>query len=596
MKRQQCVYIFLRNDLNVEEWMRSYLKRVVAIVSFISGMSREIIRLIFQEYKRGNLMETIRLTRKNGHLTIAHDVSHAGLLQEKANLHGDRPFLKYYNQTFTYKQMDLNANRVANYLLSIGAGPGQKLAIMMKNSPRWLDAFFGAQRIGMCAVPVNIALKGDQLLHIFNHSEARFVCIDHDLIPSFEKIKNRLISVPQVLVNLTGCSPDFQLPAGYLSLDRAYGTGISEQTPAIIPREGDPCLLMYTSGTTGLPKGVPTYYGKTNIRMLGVLNRTMLRSDDVYFTCLPLFHANSLILTVTSAMNADAQVALSEKFSASRFWDEIRATNATVFNTIGGIIPILMKQPEKTTDRQHRVRCVLSAACPANMWEPFEKRFGVKIIEGYGAVDTGGFLVLNFGQAPVGSMGKPIGSKYRIVDDNMQDMPPGSPGELIFYAGKKNKRPIEYYKDEKATSSKVTDGWLHTGDLVYADKKGYLYFVGRKTESLRRRGENISAYEVEHAILQYPGILECAVYAVPSELGEDDVMAAVVPIEGKTLDVKEVYAFLQEHLARFAIPRYFRVMQELPKTETQRVIKGILSKEGVTPDTIDMEKMQNTGV
>jgi crotonobetaine/carnitine-CoA ligase len=572
------------------------MKRLMAIISFISGMFREIIRLIFQEYRRGNLMETIRLTRKNGRLTIAHEVSHAGLLQEKANLHGDRPFLKYYNQTFTYKQMDLNANRVANYLLSIGAGQGQKLAVMMKNSPRWLDAFFGAQRIGMCSVPVNIALKGDQLAHIFNHSEARFVCIDYDLIPSFEKIKTKLASVPQVLVNLTGCSPDSQLPAGYLSLDKAYGTGVSGQAPAVIPREGDPCLLMYTSGTTGLPKGVPTYYGKTNIRIMGALNRTTLRSDDIYFTCLPLFHANSLILTVTGAMNADAQVALSEKFSASRFWDEIRAANATVFNTIGGIIPILMKQPEKPTDRQHKVRYTLSAACPTDMWEAFEKRFGVKIIEGYGAVDTGSFLVLNFGQAPVGSMGKPIGSKYRIVDDDMKDVVPGTQGELIFYAGTKNKKPMEYYKDEKATSSKFTDGWLHTSDFVYADKKGYLYFVGRKTESLRRRGENISAYEVEHAILQYPNILECAVYAVPSELGEDDVMAAVVPIEGKILDVKEVYTFLQEHLARFAIPRYFRVMQELPKTETQRVIKGVLSKEGVTPDTIDMEKMQNIGV
>ncbi len=574
---------------------RSFTKRMAATSQFSFNLMWGVLHLVADEFKRGTLLQTINLTRKNGRLTIANDVSHAELLREKAEANKDRPFLYFYDKTFTYKQMDQNANRVANYLLSMGAVPGQKLAIMMKNSPRWLDVFFGAQRIGMCAVPVNIALKGDQLAHIFNHSDARFVCIDHDLIPAFEKIKVKIINPVQVIVNLQRAHPDLKLASKYSVLDEVYDQRWSDKDPGITPRQGDPCLLMYTSGTTGLPKGVPTYYGRTNIRLMSVINRATLRPSDVYFTCLPLFHANALILTVTGALNANARVALSEKFSASRFWDDVRFTGATVFNTIGAIIPILMKQPEKPTDRQHKVRYILSAACPTDMWEAFENRFGVKIIEGYGAVDTGSFLVINFGQAPVGSMGKPIGAKYRIVDGEMKDVVPGTQGELIFYAGTKNKRPMEYYKDEKATSSKVTDGWLHTGDLVYADKKGYLYFVGRKTESLRHRGENISAYEVEHAILQYPGILECAVYAVPSELGEDDVMAAVVPIEGKMLDVKEVYDFLKEHLARFAIPRYFRIMQELPKTETQRVIKGVLSKEGVTPDTIDMEKMQGVG-
>ncbi len=560
-------------------------------VQLIGKLSQGAILLLWNEFRRGTLRDTLRLTREKGRLTVAHDVSHAGLLEEKAAKHGDRRFLNYYGQSFTYAEMDANANRVARYLQGLGAGPGKAIAIMMKNSPRWLDVFFGAQKLGMCAVPVNIALRGNQLSHLFNNSGSTYACIDEELLPFYETIKDKLLTPPLIMVNSPSGGKGFRAGNACVSMDEAYKQGAGTGKPAVVPREGDPCLLLYTSGTTGLPKGVPTYYGRTSIRMMNLLSRALLHSDDVYFTCLPLFHANAIILTVTSAMNVGAQVALREKFSASRFWDEVRETGATIFNTIGGIIPILMKQPERPGDRNHSVKRVLSAACPADMWEKFEKRFGVQIIEGYGAVDGGGVIVMNYGQAPAGSMGKPLGSKYRIVDSDNKDVPAGQPGELIFSTGKKTNKAVEYYKDENATSSKLRDGWLYTGDMVYADRKGYLYFVGRKTESLRRRGENISAYEVEHAILQHPKVVECAAFAVPSELGEDEVMTAIVPVAGTAIDVKELREFLKDHLAKFAIPRYFRIMPELPKTETQRVIKGVLSKEGITADTLDMEKM-----
>jgi crotonobetaine/carnitine-CoA ligase len=223
------------------------------------------------------------------------------------------------------------------------------------------------------------------------------------------------------------------------------------------------------------------------------------------------------------------------------------------------------------------------------MWEAFERRFGVRIYEAYGAVDGAGVVLINLGTAPVGSMGKPLGSKCRIVDGEGRDVPVREPGELISYVGNRPST-VEYFKNAEASSDKIRDGWLYTGDMVYTDEKGYIYFLGRNTESMRCKGENVSAYEVEQAILKHPDVLECAVYAIPSELAEDDIMVTLVPIEGRQLDPAEMPRFLADKLARFAIPRYYRLMDALPKTETHRVIKKNIEALGVTDDTYDSAK------
>ncbi|MBW2365841.1 MAG: AMP-binding protein, partial [Deltaproteobacteria bacterium] len=211
---------------------------------------------------------------------------------------------------------------------------------------------------------------------------------------------------------------------------------------------------------------------------------------------------------------------MDRKFSASRFWDRVRHYRATQFNAIGAMIPILMKQPEKENDADNPVRLVQSAACPESLWEKFEKRFNVTIWEGYGAVDGGGVSVSNAGDAPPGSVGKPAPNiVWKLVDDDGNEVPQGEIGELISEVTDKKTGGVEYYKNPEASAKKVQGGWIHSGDLFYADKDGNLYFVDRKSDSMRRRGENISSWEVENIVEKYEDAARCAAFGVPSELG-----------------------------------------------------------------------------
>jgi crotonobetaine/carnitine-CoA ligase len=539
------------------------------------------------EIVRGTFLKNIRGVPKT---EIIEEMSWGELMEEKAARYTDKVFLMFEDKTFTYRQMNENANRMANYFLSKGSGQGKGVAILMDNSPRFLDIFIGIQKIGMYAVPVNTSLKGDSLLYILNHCDAEYLVIDETHLETLNKIADRLEKIKTIMVNPSPSSPQ-KYPNGYHILDEAYKG--SPVNPGIGYRKDDICFITYTSGTTGLPKGVVYRYRKSSVKLLSLVAVMLFKKSDVLYTGMPLFHGNALFVTVTSALHVGAKVALVRKFSASRFWDDIRKYNVTIFNTIGAMIPILMKQPEKNSDRQHNVRFIISAACPADLWEKFEKRFGVTIYETYGAVDGGGKTILNLGTAPVGSIGKPpMKVKYRLVDANMNDVPEGTPGELVFpVSKKKSASSVEYYKNEKASAEKMSGGYIFTGDLIRRDAEGYLYFIGRNTESMRIKGENVSAFEVEQAIQKHPDVLEAAVYAVPSELAEDDIMASITLVEGRTLKEADLIEYLKENLPKFAVPRYVKIVPELPKTETHRVKKKELEVLKVVSGTWDESKL-----
>ena len=554
-------------------------------VRLFGRVARSLGRFLKEEFRRGTLWRNIGSLIRTG--DIADDMSLPELLEERARQIPDKPFLLYRNERYNYAQMNDRANQAANYLMALGGGKGKGLGLFMRNSPRFLDLFFGAQRIGMYLVPINPALIGDGLGYVLRHSDIEFLALDAELIPNLQGAMDQVSNVKGVIVDdFEEEAGDLELPPDMHSLSQAYE--FSKENPGVDYNKEDISLILYTSGTTGPPKGVVYRYANTEVKKLSILARILCRKEDVFYTCLPLIHGNALFLTVTPAMAVGGTVALSRRFSASRFWDEISQYGATTFNALGSMIPILMKQPPRPEERNHRVRMVLSAACPAKMWEPFEKRFGVTIYEGYGAVDGGGGSIMNLGTAPKGSLGKPLtkGRDYRVVDDSGKDVPVGEPGELIYCVGK-GKKKVEYYKNPHASNEKVKDGWLYTGDLVKQDEQGFFYFVGRKTESMRVGGENVSAYEVEHALLKHPAVEEVAVYAVPSELAEDEIMASVKLVEGQRLHEAELHAYLKDHLPKYALPRYIRFVSELPKTSTHRVTKKELEKLGIPEGTYD---------
>ncbi len=501
----------------------------------------------------------------------------SALLEARAG-RGDAPFLLFADDVYTYADMEERSARVANGLRSLGVERGSNVALLLPNSPEFLFAWFGAARVGAPVVPVNVALKGEGLAHIVGHSDAETMIVHADYLERFRAVAADLPKVKRVVV--LGTAPDAADATAWDTVAAADPEGADHGD--VEPT--DLMLVMYTSGTTGLPKGVTIpqtqIMGGALLCMFAGLN-----SDDVFYTSLPLFHANAAIISVWGAFGLGTKLALSPRFSASKFWDEIRRYGATQFNALGAMMPIIFKQPIRPDDADNPVRLVLSAACPKDIWEAFEERFGVEIVEFYGTVEGG--LTMAGPDAPVGSIGKPLPiNEMKVVREDDTECDPDEVGEII-------SKPVTggssatYYKDPDATAEKHRGGWMRSGDLAYRDAQGYLWFVDRKKDSMRRRGENISSYEVEKILNQHPDVLESGVYAVPAELGEDEVMAALVLQPGASFDPVSIMRHAEERMAYFMVPRYLRVVEALPKTETHRVQKAGLRAEAVTEDTWD---------
>ena len=556
--------------------------------------------------------ETIRknIQEKN---KITPTTSFADLVKTKAEVVGDKVYLTFIRdfdkdieETYTYRDMYLQSNRVANALLKAGLKRGDGLSLYQINSPEFLFILFGAWKIGIYVVLVNTGLKGDGLQYIIDHSDSKVLATHWSLLDNCLNIKEQLPKIEHVIVDMNEAPEDFKLPEGIMSLQKFMDVSDEDTNVKIDPN--DMATLIYTSGTTGLPKATTFFHrGMYGLGLIGVMlwASRIAQPGFKLFTCLPLFHANALQLCAMPGYYGEVPVVLSKRFSASRLWDIVRKYEVTTFNVLGSMPQYLMKQPARSNDKDHKVMFVGSAAAPKELVRDFEERFGLKLFEGYGAVDGGGFSLGTGGDpnAPVGSMGRPPeGTIAEIMDDDLKILGTDTVGELVFLVKEEEKeaRKVSYYKNPEASAARIqtaSDGrsWFLTGDLATRDENGWYFFVDRKKDSIRRRGENIAAWSIERAINLHDKVLESAAYGIKGhqvgeDYAEDEVMVAVVNQPNQTMEPEELLDFLQDKLAYFQIPRFIDFVEALPKSKVHRIMKRFLKDKGVTETTYDREK------
>ncbi len=512
------------------------------------------------------------------------------LVSMRAQEFGDRTFLYFRDQEISYRELDDKSNAVANSFRRLGIEKGDKVAIMMLNCPEYLYVWFGLAKIGAIEVPINTAYRGDLFGYVIEHSDSRWVVIHDQLADRLGIIQENLSKVEGIVVHSeSGVMPTLNLPQKVMPLaDLLDGP---TEAPRAEVKASDTFAIMYTSGTTGRSKGAMLPHACAFAFGMTMASGTRCTSEDVLYTCLPLFHANAQCMSITPALLAGARFALSERFHATRFWDEIRRYNATVFNYIGGILTMLYKQPETPEDRNVPARAAWGAAAPANLWKAIEERFGLQILEGYGLTESGAVLANAGPVTKVGSMGKLHGLyDVTVVDADDQELGPNQVGQIVSRPRTPFGMMTGYYKMPEQSLEAFQNLWFHTGDLGYYDEEGYFFFVDRQKDAIRRRGENISSFEVEKVINAHPKVLETAALAHPSEVGEDEVRVAIILKEGQTMTPEDLMAWCEERMAYFMVPRFVEFRTSLPKTPTDRVEKYKLRQEGLAPNAWDRER------
>ncbi len=524
----------------------------------------------------------------------------ADILAQRASAMPDREFLKFADRPWvSFGRVNADSNRIANALIARGVQPGESVSVMLPNCEEFLPVWFGILKAGAVMSSINTAYKGDFLSWTINLVEAKKLFIHDSFLERLEIVAGELPKLEHVIVLDTGVDgPAPRVKSEPLSAlmeapDHEPGLDYSWTADA---------RIMFTSGTTGRSKGVikqnaADYFSARGL--LEVVAATAKKSveslsEDTFFSCLPLFHSNAQVLSAYPALVAGGRIAFVERFSSSRFWQQVIDAEATVFNSIGAVSYFIYNIPVSDLDKQHKVHTVFAAPTPKDIYYEFQDRFGVTFIEGYGLTETGMATYMDPTRPPVpGSIGKANPGYECVVVEPGTDrlLPPDTPGEIVVDMKIPNIVMRAYYGMPEKTAEDFRNLKLHTGDLGRMDADGYLYFMDRVKDYIRRRGENVSSMEVERQVTDHPQIKETAAIGVKAGEGassEDEILIVCIP-EGDAPDPVELTHWMAERMPYFRVPRSIRFVDTLPKTPTERVQKVKLRDEGITADTFDRD-------
>jgi crotonobetaine/carnitine-CoA ligase len=510
----------------------------------------------------------------------------------------DGPYLDFANTDtgsvqYTARQMDAESTRLAHALTGLGVGHGDRVATLLENRAEQVVSFFAALKLGAVQVPINTGYKGEFLRHQLADSGAAVFIVQGDFASrAVETIGAD--TTPDVRHGIVVDRPDAVIDAVPTV---AWADALAGADDAPIDtsqvRPSDLACFIYTAGTTGPSKGcmLPQNY---IVSLAEQVERAwQRRSDDIVLTPLPLFHFNAISIAVVGTLVAGGSAVIERKFSVSNFWPEVKRTGATMVSMLGSLAILIANADDHPDQRGHKLRLCAAAPMPPDTDAAWGSRFGCKTFSaGYGLTEASLISMLDAGEPnKPGAAGKANLHDFdvRIVDDDDVAVGTDEVGEIVCRPNGPNLMFAGYWNRSDATVEATRNLWFHTGDLGRIDDDGYLFFVDRKKDALRRRGENISSFEMEKTLFGHPALRDAAVHAVPSELGEDDVKITVVLQDNAQLTEEELCRWMAERVPYFAIPRYVEFRDDLPRNPVGRVLKYQLREEGVTPATWDRE-------
>lgn len=532
-------------------------------------------------------------------MTNRAETNLAGIIASRAATHPQFEVLTFEgggvrpDQTRNYAQLWDNGQRLAQALTERGLRPGQHFALLMANHAEFVDAMVAAAITGTVFVPIDPRTRGDKLAFMLEHAQCKGVIAADYALANLGAVRDGLAQLAWVIVLDTD---EGGPPAASVRGAVPYAAALpaaAPDLPILTVTPDSPMQIIFSSGTTGMPKGIVMTH-RRYCDTVNALTRTFgYAADERPYSGLSLTHANAQIVTLGAALLMGLHAVLSRRFTKSRLWDITRKFGCTTFTLLGGMVTAVYSEQDKPDDRDNPVRFVVSAGMPAAIWRQFEQRFGVDVMEFYGAAE-GGLTVKPIGMGPVGSIGKPAAIfQHRIVDEDGADCPPGVPGEILFRAIDGAPYRVEYFGNPAASAEKGRDGWLHMGDIVRADAEGWLFFEHRKGGGIRRNGEFIDAGAIEKTIAECGLADDVFVYGVPAASGapgEKNVVAAVVPKHAGRFDPQQLFRACRAALEASAVPSYLQVVTEIPKTASEKPLERVLVELFASePETIYTE-------